>query len=363
MRITAIAARTVRWPIGGDGAARGRAARAAVILEVRGAGVIGLGEAAPLPGMSRDTLDDAERALAAFARRAPFELAGVDDALALAGAATGAARFAIETALLDALGRARGVALSALLGASAIRVALAAVVDDAAGARRAYAAGIRCLKIKLYAGDDVARVHAIAAAAPEAELRIDANRTWPRDELPARLAQLAFPGIAYIEEPCRDAHLALDQPGRFALDESLVELTPAQRAAALTAPNLVALVLKPTVLGGIAAVLALAAEARAAGVAPVVSHGLEGPIGSAACAELALAVARDPQPELAQASARPRRALSPPAGLAPHAAIAGWRLAVPQLAADHVHAAGPGLGFAALDLAGVVRAGPGEEPG
>src|SRR3954471_2303460 len=110
MRITAIAARTIRWQIRGDGAARGRAERAAVILEVRGAGVIGLGEAAPLPGMSRDTLDDAERALAAFAARAPFELAGVDDALALAGAATGAARFAIETALLDALGRARGVA-------------------------------------------------------------------------------------------------------------------------------------------------------------------------------------------------------------------------------------------------------------
>src|SRR4029078_3210685 len=88
-------------------------------------------EAAPLPGMSMDTLEDAERALAAFARRAPF------DVLALPGAAEtdpcmpfeiadrdaahafatspAAARFAIETALLDVLAREHRVSIAALL--------------------------------------------------------------------------------------------------------------------------------------------------------------------------------------------------------------------------------------------------------
>jgi L-alanine-DL-glutamate epimerase-like enolase superfamily enzyme len=101
-------------------------------------------------------------------------------------------------------------------------------------------------------------------------------------------------------------------------------------------------VLKPTLLGGFSASLALAELARAAGVAAVASHGLEGPIGTAACAELALALGD-----------------AHPAGLASHAALAGWSLTVPQLAADHVRpAAAPGLGWPDLDLAAVIRAVP-----
>jgi o-succinylbenzoate synthase len=361
MRIVAIAACTLRWPIAGHGAARGRSERAAVILEVRSdRGIIGLGEAAPLPGMSRDTLDDAARAIAAFIGRAPFEVADRDAAFGhAAGVASPAARFAIETALLDALARERSVTLAALLrppGVPAVQaVALAAVVDDADAARRAYADGIRCFKVKVGADDDAARVHAISAAVPAATLRIDANRAWPRDQLAARVAAFAYPGIAYIEEPCRETHLVLDgrAGGRFALDESLGELTPDELDAALRRPSLAALVLKPTLLGGMSAVLALVARVRNAGVAPVLSHGLEGPIGTAACAELALAVAVDRQ----RAIAGPRPELSLPVGLAAHPALAGWQLAVPQLAVAHLHAAAaPGLGFVDLDLASVVRA-------
>ncbi len=353
MRIVAIAARTLRWPIAARGAARDRRDRAAVIVEVRSArGAIGLGEAAPLPGMSRDTLDDAAQAIAAFAGRAPLELddvAAVARCAQAAGAGSPAARFAIETALLDALARERGVTLAALLRpagvAAAPRVALAAVVDDAEAARRAYGDGIRCFKIKVGDADEVARVRAIAAAVPDATLRLDANRAWPRPEVAARVAAFAVAGVAYIEEPCRDAHLVLDgQAARFALDESLVDLAPDQLDAALRGAALVALVLKPTLLGGLSAVIALAARARAAGIAAVLSHGLEGPIGTAACAELALALAIEP-------------ATDPAVGLAAHPALAGWQLAVPQLGAAHLQAAAaPGLGFLDLDLAGAIRA-------
>jgi len=402
MRIIAIAARTIRWTIASQGAARGRAARAAVVLEVRGdLGEIGLGEAAPLPGMSPDTLEDAERAIASFARRVPFELADREAAVALAhGAASGspAARFAIETALLDALARDLGVSLATLLrdppallervpcvihgklrdepsatrsrseivdadadgarsisgesaggglltGSARLRTAvvpLAAVVDDPEAARAGFAAGIRCFKIKLAAGDDPRRVFAIAAAVPGARLRIDANRSWPRAEVAARLAALAPLPIDYVEEPCMEAHQLLSGslPCRLALDESLAELTTGELHAALHSPQLAAVVLKPTLLGGLSAALDLADLARRAGVAAIASHGLEGPVGTAACAELALALGG-----------------SHPAGLAAHAALAGWHIEVPQLAADHVHPAGAhGLGFGPLDLAGLVRA-------
>jgi O-succinylbenzoate synthase len=226
------------------------------------------------------------------------------------------------------------------------RVPLAAVVDDPDAARRAFAAGIRCLKMKLSAGDPPERVRAIAAAAPGSRLRIDANRSWPPAEVRDRLAALAALPIEYVEEPCRDAHRLLTGPlpCRLALDESLVELSADDLAAALRSPALAAVILKPALLGGLSACLALAAQARASGVAAVASHALEGPIGTAACAELALALAAEDTPCRA-------------AGLAPHPALAGWRLPVPQLAIDHVHpAAAPGLGFADLDLAGALRA-------
>jgi hypothetical protein len=75
-------------------------------------------------------------------------------------------------------------------------------------------------------------------------------------------------------------------------------------------------------------------------VVAIASHALEGPVGTAACAELALVLGGDQ-----------------PAGLARHAALDGWALEVAQLATDHVHAAmAPGLGFAGFDLAAVVAA-------
>ncbi|HEX7837032.1 MAG TPA: enolase C-terminal domain-like protein [Kofleriaceae bacterium] len=385
MRIVSIAARTIRWPITARGAARGCTERTAVLVEVRSdRGAIGLGEAAPLPGMSRDALEQVEQAIGAFAGLAPFELARRDAPRSEArdggpilceildrpaahafAAAPPAARFAIETALLDAIARELQVSIAALLCAwvdsnvllgahvgtppcarsdAPRNVPLAAVVDDPDAARRAFAAGIRCFKIKLTAADDVDRVFAIAAAAPGARLRIDANRSWPRAEVADRLAVLAPLPIDYVEEPCREAHRLLSSPlpCKLALDESLGELSRDDLLAALRGPGLAAVILKPTLLGGLSAALALAALARRFGVAPVASHALEGPIGTAACAELALALGDEH-----------------PAGLAPHPALAGWSIEVEQLAADHVRAvAAPGLGFVGLDLAGIVHAGP-----
>jgi o-succinylbenzoate synthase len=358
VRIAAIAARTHRWPIAGRGAARGRSERAAVLVEARSdRGTIGLGEAAPLPGMSLDSLDEVEQALAAFSRMAPLDVAFDRDRAAAACSderssgfaplfeiadrdamhafliAPPAARFAIETALFDALGRERGTSINALLGGQGAPIPLAAVVDDPDQARRAFADGVRCLKIKLAADDDPARAFAIAAAVPEARLRIDANRSWPRAEVAHRLAALAALPIDFVEEPCRDTHQLLSEslPCPLALDEGLLAMTEVEICAALRSRTLAAVVLKPTLLGGFSVALPLAALAQRCRVAPITSHALEGPIGTAACTELALALGG-------------RHAV----GLAAHAALAGWPFGVPQLAADHAQAAGrPGLGFGA----------------
>ncbi|MEO6774187.1 MAG: enolase C-terminal domain-like protein [Kofleriaceae bacterium] len=305
MRIVAVTARSVRWPLEPRGAARGRwRERESVIVAVRTEdGATGLGEAAPLPGMSIDTLDDAIRATTDLAGCVPIAIDSPGHATGVADRITAApaARFAIETALLAALAqhaRTRIAALWSQIPHAELRSAV--VCDDADGARAAVAAGARCVKIKANSPDLVLR---IAAAVPNVRLRVDANRSWPRSEVMHWLERLALLPIDFVEEPCVDAHELLAQrlPCRIALDESLVDLDPAALARALTSPELAALVCKPTLLGGFARCIELAALAHRHGVAPIVSHSLEGPIGFAACIELARTIGADV-----------------PVGLAPH---------------------------------------------
>lgn len=322
MRIAGVRSRLVRWPIAGDGAARGRTERAAILVEVElASGHTGIGEAAPLPGMSSDSVDDAAAAITAFATAAMTAAGAADVDALLASVRSPAARFALETAVLSARASMTNQTLAdALTTRPAVMLAYAVVVDDPEAARRATSAGARCLKIKVGPTGDLDRVIAIHHAAPGAMLRIDANRSWSRALTRPLLHALAELPIAFVEEPCPDAHelLAEPLPCAIALDESLATLTDEQLETALQSPGLAALVLKPTLLGGIHACIALAARAAAAGKQVVVTHALEGPIGTAACAELALAIAGEHGNKV-------------PAGLAPHAALAGWSLGVEQL--------------------------------
>jgi O-succinylbenzoate synthase len=314
MRVVSVHHREVRWPLEQRGAARNHgSSRAATVIAVTTQdGATGLGEAAPLPGISIDSLADAARAAEDLASRSLVELSTPGHALAVADRVTHApaARFALETALLSAYAQTARTSLAQLLTPlPKAELLLAVVVDDPAEAERAVAAGARCLKIKVGSPDpdaDIARVRAIAARAPSAQLRLDANRGWSADDVDRILAPLASLPIDYVEEPCPDTHLLLDRnlEVRLALDESLIELDRASLARALASPRLAALVLKPTLLGGFARCMELAALAHQHGVAPVVTHTLEGPLGTAACHELARAIGSDV-----------------PVGLAPHPAL------------------------------------------
>ncbi len=262
MHIVSVRTHTQRWALDGTGASRGRTERVSAILELRtDDDQVFFGEAAPLDGFGNDSLDAAMADLRALA--APFEVATFDEAVAVAARASSpSARFAIETALLDAIRWLRHTG----------DVPSAVVVDTAEEAARATAT---TLKIKVGAADfatDLERVLAIHHAAPQATLRLDANRAWPRERVKERLYALAELPIEFIEEPCPDAHLFLGEalPIPIALDESVPEHTSDP------------IILKPTCVGGIAACLALAKGRKA-----IVTHALEGAIGTAACVALA----------------------------------------------------------------------------
>lgn len=291
MRIAGVSTRVVRWSIAPHGAAHRWREREALLLAVHADdGATGLGEAAPLPGMSIDRVADAVAAAELLAARIPIALDTPAHALAIADRITAApaARFAIETALLAAYAQHARTSIAALLAPMPHAELATAIVLDVP-----VPVAARCIKIKVDRGID--HVRAIAAANPHARLRLDANRAWTRAQTLDRLAALADLPVDFCEEPCPDAYALLDEalPCRLALDESLIDLAPADLAHALESPQLAALMLKPTLLGGIQRCLALARLAHRHGVAPIVTHALEGPIGFAACHELARAIGAD----------------------------------------------------------------------
>ncbi|HET9990586.1 MAG TPA: hypothetical protein VFQ65_18785, partial [Kofleriaceae bacterium] len=143
----------MRWPLEPRGAARGKwHERESVIVAVQTEdGATGLGEAAPLPGMSIDSIGDAVRAAADLAGRVPIVIDSPGHATGVADRITAApaARFAIETALLAALAQHSRTSIAALWSPIPHGELRSAVVcDDAESARAAVAAGARCVKLK-----------------------------------------------------------------------------------------------------------------------------------------------------------------------------------------------------------------------
>lgn len=338
--------RAVRWPVDWP-PGQGGATRVGFTLElIDDAGRIGRGEAAPLPGRSGDDLEAARVGLARIVtmiQRGPIDLDATPLATAArlaADARSVAARWAIEVALLDLIGQRRGVPAAALLSpAPAARLPVAVVVAGAelpalaAAARDACGRGAGAIKLKVGVGPvalDLARLCAVRAAiGPGVELRADANRAWGVADATAVVVAAGGPDLdlAFVEEPCADPHrLAMLPAGRWALDESGLDLD-ADALAHLLAARPAALVLKPALLG-VAAALALAARARAAGVPVIVSHAVDGAIGHAGAAALALALGGT-------------RA----AGLGHHAGLDAWTAPVPGLTGAGLTLAGPGLGF------------------
>jgi len=310
----------LRAPVSGmAGAARGQAERASLILSLRdNNGRCGRGEASPLPDYSPDSLEQcaAEFAAIDLSRLSPLAadenvIDWAQASLDASGLSAPAARFALETALLDWAGQARQAPVWRLLAPELETphpVPLSALVSDLAGARQAWARGIRTFKLKLDAQAPQAAIalgQALRAEFVEAALRFDANGQLAPDQVNEVLQALAPLHPEFIEEPVAGAMLARlpAQPVAIAADESLTD--PAQRQALIDRCQ--ALVLKPTVLGGVLACRHIALAAQARGKTVCLTHCFDGPMAQQATAQLAAVV-----PEVAAC------------GLGRHAAQALW---------------------------------------
>lgn len=162
--------------------------------------------------------------------------------------------------------------------------------------REGIRAGFRCLKLKIGAlpfAQELSMLQQAHAAFPEAEIRVDANGAFSPHEARAILPQLADAGVHSIEQPIATgqwaelASLCKDSPLPIALDEELIfnASSTTARARMLDAVCPHALVIKPSLHGGLAAAQDWAQLAQERNIHWWINSALESNIGRTALAE------------------------------------------------------------------------------
>lgn len=279
--------------------------RRGLVLELQSdAGERGLGEAAPFPGLSDESLPFVESALERLSRAgSPLFSAAVENAGSvrhLLGALSlpSSAAHAVDQALLAMLAARRGISPAHLLHPVArtdVPVhALALGPEDAAAlAQRGY----RTLKIKVGAAslaEDDERVASIRrAVGPKVALRLDANGAWSPAQAIRAIQKLWAHGVESVEQPvgARDLdgmrQVRASAPVPIAADESV--RTAQDLAALLRAEAADAVVVKPMLAGGVLAAHALACAAANAGLSVSVTTSFESSVGRAAARDVAAA--------------------------------------------------------------------------
>ena len=300
--------------------------RAGFLVSLGADGLVGWGEASPLPGWSRASVLDTEAAL----RRtldglkasgeaalddlldgltdAPHARAGVSGAWAdlrarragrsLAEHLVADPTFASASPMTAAPVPAAPVPAAPVPASSVAVNALVAAPEPSEveeAARDAVNAGFSAVKLKVGAADpmvDVERVRvARAGLGPVAELRLDANGAWDPSTAIDVLDRVQACDIAYCEEPVTGIEAIAAVGGRsgvpVAVDESIRDEAGAVRALELGVGTLI---VKPQALGGPDVALAVAARAREAGASAVVTSFLDSAVGVAHAIHVAAAV-------------------------------------------------------------------------
>ena len=272
-------------------------------------GVVGLGEAAPVPERGRGTLGEAlaildEVGSGLMGRQLDEVQALMDETGRGHGdGAMAAVRCAFDLALLDATARAAAISVAELLTGGVSRsVAVNAIIGAEAPARAAAQAataresGFPCVKLKVGAAssadEERRRVAAVREAlGPEIKLRIDANGAWGVEQAVRAIRELEEYDLEMVEQPVAAGDLPglarvraeVDAP--IAADEDVTDVEAAERVLEAGAADV--LVVKPMVVGGLRPGRRIIEMVAAAGAEAVVTTTLDSGIGTAAALHLA----------------------------------------------------------------------------
>lgn len=267
-------------------------------LRIESDGVVGVGEATPLPGWT-ESLSECRESLANALDRLndddpPGALAAVED--------RPAARHAVSSALADLRATESDEPLYRYLGSvgRTTRVPVNATIGDvepdavATAAREAISDGVRTIKLKVGnrpIGADVERVESVReVVAPNVAVRADVNGAWNREGAEHALTLLSGAALDYVEQPLDAEDLSGHAKLRratgidVALDESLASHS-FEEIRRVDAADV--LVLKPMVLGGLDRARRVARDARREGVRPIVTTTIDGVVARTGAVHLA----------------------------------------------------------------------------
>jgi L-Ala-D/L-Glu epimerase len=258
-----------RWPISGSFAiSRGAKTEAVIVVaEVSRDGHTGRGECVPYARYG----ETPEATLAALQAMEQPIAQGLDRPALQAAMPPGAARNALDCALIDLEAKRAGLRVWKLLGRAAPEPCVTAYTislgsPEAMAEATARVAHRPLLKIKLGGDGDGERIAAVRRAAPKSELIVDANEAWTPANLKQNLAACAEAGVILVEQPLpagQDEMLArIERPIAVCADESVHD----RRSLDGLRERYDAVNIKLDKTGGLTEALAMADAARAQGL-------------------------------------------------------------------------------------------------
>ena len=219
----------------------------------------GWGEASPLPGLSRETLDEVHEELLKLQTNTedlPSKIEEVGPWVE-EHCQTAAGQHAVATAILDGMGKSTNKPISILLNQEAHpTIPISHLYTDDERLVQSTRRGTQVVKIKVgfeSIDSDVARVQRIRdSLAPEVSIRVDANGAWTEEQAAEAIHRMAPLGVHSMEEPVGgnnlEAMARLRGRGiQIALDESVRSPLDLEQIIALKAAD--AIVVKPMLIG------------------------------------------------------------------------------------------------------------------
>lgn len=265
--------------------------RTGLWFELTRDGITARGEAAPLPGFSRETPEDVKTFISGH-RAELQELAGgplaPEDLERFFGKAAcpPSLEYALLTLAYDYQSQKESIPLQRLLFENPLEripvnevIPLSTPAETLARVRNAVEEGYRCIKFKIgkHFDDEYGLLVSVRKKFPDVKIRLDANGSWTPREAAGRLKALSGLRPEYCEEPISNPtvkqliELGAASPVPVALDESLAGI---QDLHSLAESGFV-FILKPMVIGSFSKLFATIRVAETHNNKAVITTSLE----------------------------------------------------------------------------------------
>ena len=289
-----------------------------IVRLINEAGVVGYGEALPLPERNEGTLGEVMALCQSMASEIvgrPIETAASFSSMLAKKSGGRALAFGLETAITDILGREREENIAEVLAGPDAKIQDSVVVnatigqeDDELAVRAATAAvrdGFKTIKLKVgfsrNVTDEIRRIVSVRdAIGSDIRLRIDANGSWGLSDAMKITESLekehSSTFLEWIEQPVQADDITglrqLKEASSIAIaaDESVASINDVERLLHIRAVD--AVILKPMSLGGLTSTREAAHMAQRDGIQVAITTSIDSGIGTLASLHVAASLSK-----------------------------------------------------------------------